>query len=129
MNKDDFAAKLAKKTDLSDARVLVLGFAFKENCADLRNTRVADIATELESYSLRVDVHDPWIDPAAMQAEYGRSPVTEPEKAAYDAVIVAVAHRQFKELGSAAIRDFGKPGAVVYDIKGVLGRTGADLRL
>ena len=122
-------ALLAKKTDLSAARVLILGFAFKENCADIRNTRVADIVDELESFSLGVDVHDPWIDPASMQAEYGRTPIAAPEKDLYDAIVVAVAHREFAEMGSAAIRAFGKPDAVLYDIKGVLGRAGADLRL
>ncbi|MGV6849772.1 MAG: nucleotide sugar dehydrogenase [Marinibacterium sp.] len=122
-------ALLARATDPSRARVLILGFTFKENCADIRNTRVADIAAELESFSVRVDVHDPWVDPAALESEYGRQPVAEPQKGVYDAVIVAVAHRQFAALGGAAIRSFGKAGAIVYDIKGVLGRSGADLRL
>lgn len=122
-------ALLANNINLPNARVLVLGFAFKENCTDIRNTRVADIVSELESFSLQVDVHDPWVDAKAMQAEYGRAPIAEPGEMAYDAIIVAVAHREFKTMGSAAIRALGKPGAVVYDIKGVLGRTGADLRL
>lgn len=122
-------ALLARGTSLAGARVLVMGFTFKENCADTRNTRVADIVSELAAYSLRADVYDPWVDPAAIRAEYGISPVTEPEPGAYDAVIVAVAHKEFVDLGSATIRSLGKPGAVLYDIKGIFGKSGADLRL
>ena len=122
-------ALLARKTDLSRARVLILGFAFKENCADFRNTRVADIAAELAEYSIKADVYDPWVDPVAVQAEYGITPISAPEPGAYDATIVAVAHSQFAEMGSDAIRALGKPGMVLYDIKGIFGRSSADLRL
>ncbi len=122
-------ALLARGTDLSGARVLVMGFTFKENCADTRNTRVADIVSELGAYSMKPDVYDPWVDPRAVQAEYGISPVAEPDAGAYDAVIVAVAHKEFVDMGSAAIRALGKPGAVLYDIKGIFGKSGADLRL
>jgi len=122
-------ALLARGANLARARVLVLGFTFKENCADTRNTRVADIVTELTAYSMQPDVYDPWVDAAAMQAEYGITPVAEPEAGAYDAIIVAVAHKEFVEMGPAAIRTLGKPGAVLYDIKGIFGKSGADLRL
>jgi UDP-N-acetyl-D-galactosamine dehydrogenase len=122
-------ALLARGAALAGARVLVLGFAFKENCADARNTRVADIADELEAYSMHCDIHDPWVDPAAVAAEYGRTLVDSPAPGAYDAIIVAVAHDRFRQMGSAEIRGLGKPGAVLYDIKGIFGRTGADLRL
>ncbi|TDK50558.1 nucleotide sugar dehydrogenase [Antarcticimicrobium luteum] len=122
-------ALLARGANLAQARVLVMGFTFKENCADTRNTRVADIVSELEAYSLQPDVYDPWVNAQSVAEEYGISPVTTPDCGAYDAVIVAVAHREFVEMGSAAIRALGKPGAVLYDIKGIFGKSGADLRL
>ena len=119
----------ARKIDPSRARVLVMGFTFKENCADTRNTRVGDIMAELAAFSVAADLHDPWVAPAEVLTEYGLQMVTTPEPGAYDAIIVAVAHSQFVEMGSAAIRDLGKPGAVLYDIKGIFGKSGSDLRL
>ena len=111
------------------ARILVLGLAFKENCPDLRNTRVVDIVRELSDYHAKVDVHDPWVDPAEARHEYGLDPVTEPEAGAYDAIIIAVGHRQFAELGAEGLRRFGKPGAVLYDVKYVLPLEAVDGRL
>lgn len=78
---------------------------------------------------MAADVHDPWAEPDQMRREHGLDPVATPEPGAYDAIVVAVAHRQFHEMGSAAIRALGKPGAVLYDIKGMFGKSGADLRL
>jgi UDP-N-acetyl-D-galactosamine dehydrogenase len=120
---------LAKGTNASGARVLVMGMAFKENCADTRNSRVVDIVEELKSYSAEVDVWDPWVDPDVVEAEYGFSLVDHPEKSAYDAVVVAVAHRQFREMDGVAIRALGKPKALLYDIKGVLPKSESDWRL
>jgi UDP-N-acetyl-D-galactosamine dehydrogenase len=111
------------------ARVLVLGLAFKENCPDLRNTRVVDIVSELTSYGSRVDVHDPWVDPEEAGAEYGIDLVADPEAGAYDAILIAVGHRQFADLGADGIRRFGKPTSLVYDIKYVLPQGAADDRL
>ncbi|MFL5297703.1 MAG: nucleotide sugar dehydrogenase [Phenylobacterium sp.] len=112
------------------SRVLVLGLAFKENCPDLRNTRVIDIVEELAGYEAKIDVWDPWIDAAEAQAEYGLDLLTAaPEPGSYDAVVLAVAHRQFAELGAEAIRGFGRPQAVVFDVKSVLPKDAADLRL
>ena len=122
-------AMLARRIDPSRARVLVMGFAFKENCADTRNTRVADIVSELRAYSVDTDVYDPWVDAPAVHREYAITPVSAPEPGAYDAVIVAVAHSEFVQGGSEAVRALGKPGAVVYDIKGIFGKSGSDLRL
>ena len=122
-------ALLKRRVDPSAARVLVMGFTFKENCADTRNTRVADILSELAAYSVAADLWDPWIDRDAVQAEYGLSAVDHPDAGAYDAVIVAVAHREFVDMGAEAIRGLGKPGALVYDLKGILGRSRADMRL
>jgi UDP-N-acetyl-D-galactosamine dehydrogenase len=110
------------------ARVLVLGLAFKENCPDLRNTRVVDIVETLQGYNARVDVFDPWVDPTEAQHEYGITPVQAPEMGAYDAVILAVAHHQFAEAGQGA-RDYARPGGVVFDVKGVLPRDAVDGRL
>ncbi|QDW65851.1 Vi polysaccharide biosynthesis UDP-N-acetylglucosamine C-6 dehydrogenase TviB [Luteimonas granuli] len=110
------------------ARILVLGLAFKENCPDLRNTRVVDIVSALQSYNARVDVHDPWVDAAEARREYGLS-LCRPGEGEYDAIVVAVAHEEFRRLGAAGIRAHGKPGAVLYDVKYVLPREAVDGRL
>jgi len=111
------------------ARILVLGLAFKENCPDLRNTRVVDIVESLRGYSAEVDIFDPWVDAAEARHEYGLDLIGTPPQAGYDAVIVAVGHRQFAELGSAGMRAFGKPSSVLYDVKYVLPREMVDGRL
>lgn len=116
---------------VNGARVLVMGLAFKENTPDLRNTRVIDIVRELVDYQANVDVWDPWIAPADARHEYGLELVEAPADGAgaYDAVVLAVAHRQFAELGAERIRALGKPGAVLFDVKGLLPAEVADLRL
>jgi UDP-N-acetyl-D-galactosamine dehydrogenase len=111
------------------ARVLLLGLAFKENCPDLRNTRVVDIVQALRGYNAAVDVHDPWVNAAEAEHEYGLVPVAQPPAGAYDAVIVAVGHRQFVALGAEGVRAYGKPDSVVYDVKYVLPREAVDGRL
>lgn len=111
------------------ARVLILGLAFKENCPDLRNTRVVDIIQALRGYSAQVDVFDPWINAAEAEHEYGIVPLPAPEHGAYDAVVLAVGHDEFRDLGAAGIRAYGKPQSVVYDVKYVLPRDAVDGRL
>jgi UDP-N-acetyl-D-galactosamine dehydrogenase len=111
------------------ARILILGLAFKENCPDLRNTRVVDIMEALASYNSQVDVFDPWVDAAAAKHEYGIDLIDTPERGTYDAIIVAVGHHQFTDIGAAGIRDFGKSSAVLYDVKYVLPREAVDGRL
>jgi UDP-N-acetyl-D-galactosamine dehydrogenase len=111
------------------ARVLVMGLTFKENCPDLRNTRVVDIIKELGEYNVDVDVYDPWVDAKEAVHEYGIHPVQALEKGRYDAVIMAVAHRQFVELGIDAIRALGKPKHVLYDLKYILPADQSELRL
>ena len=123
--KNMITADISPKT----ARVLVLGLTFKENCPDLRNTRVVDIVAELSSYGSAVDVHDPWVNREEAAAEYGIELVAEPEAGAYDAILIAVGHRQFVALGAEGIRRFGKPKSLVYDIKYVLPQGAADDRL
>jgi UDP-N-acetyl-D-galactosamine dehydrogenase len=112
-----------------DTRILVLGLAFKENCPDLRNTRVVDIVAELKDYGIAYDVHDPWVSQAEAEHECGIRIVGEPEVGAYDAVILAVAHHQYCEMGVERIRAFGKPNAVLYDVKQVLPKDRVDGRL
>ena len=108
------------------ARVLILGLAFKENCPDLRNTRVVDIVRELRCFNVEVDVHDPWVSAPMAQAEYGIALVAEPALGRYDAVILAVAHRQFIQLGAEGIRALGVDCAVLFDVKRALPRTCVD---
>lgn len=120
---------LKKRIQVDGARVLVLGLTFKEDCPDLRNTKVVDIVNELSDYGINVDCYDPWINAADAEHEYGITPVTAPEQAAYDAVIIAVAHKEFKEMGAEGIRSFGKPEHVLYDLKYILPAEAADLRL
>ena len=110
------------------ARILILGLAFKENCPDLRNTRVVDIIEALKGYNARVDVCDPWVDAAEAKHEYGLG-LTSPGQGEYDAIVVAVGHDEFRKLGAAGIRAHGKPGAVLYDVKYVLPREAVDRRL
>jgi UDP-N-acetyl-D-galactosamine dehydrogenase len=127
---DQVVRLMAKRgVSLVGARVLILGLAFKENCPDVRNTRVVDIIGELRQYHVRVDVHDPWIDPAEALREHGITTVAEPEAGSYDAVILAVAHRQFVALGAAGVRAFGRPISILYDVKSVLPREAVDGRL
>jgi len=111
------------------AKVLVLGLAFKENCPDLRNTRVIDIVQALRGYNAEVDVHDPWVDAAECEHEYGLTTIGDPSRGAYDAVIVAVGHREFASQGAEGIRSYGKPASIVYDVKYVLPRDAVDGRL
>ncbi len=111
------------------ANVLVMGLAFKEDCPDVRNTRVVDIIAELQNYHASVDVFDPWVDAEEARREYGVNIVTEPSKNHYQAVILAVAHREFRELGAQAVRAFGQQDSVLFDVKGVLPRDEVDDRL
>lgn len=122
-------AMTRKRIHVDGARVLVLGLAFKENCPDLRNTRVVDILAELKEYNVQADVHDPWVDAEEAQHEYGISPIAQPEAGAYDAIIIAVAHHQFASIGEVGLRAFGKHLHVLYDLKYVLPATASDLRL
>lgn len=122
-------AMIKRRIHVSGSRILILGLTFKENCPDLRNTRVVDIIRELSDYKVSVDVFDPWASNAEAEHEYGISLVNRPEAGSYDAIIAAVGHRQFKEMGVRSIRSFGKPEHVIYDLKYIFGSGEADLRL
>ncbi len=112
------------------SRVLVMGLTFKENCPDLRNSRVVDVVRGLRDYNARVDVYDPWVDHAEAAEEYGEALLEgQPEAGRYDAIVVAVGHREFAAMGGAAIRAFGRPGAVLFDVKGLFGREESEGRL
>lgn len=119
----------SKKINPVAAKVLVLGLAFKENCPDVRNTRVVDILASLKQYHADVDVFDPWVDSAEAEHEYGIRPISAPSAGTYDAIIIAVAHQQFKDLGANGIRAFGKANSIIYDVKYVLPREAVDGRL
>jgi UDP-N-acetyl-D-galactosamine dehydrogenase len=118
-----------RRIQVQGSRVLVMGLAFKENCPDLRNTRIVDIVKELGEYSTEVDVYDPWVDPEAAVHEYGITPVASLQQGAYDAIILAVSHDQFVAMGCDEIRALGKPEHVLYDLKYVLTADQSDLRL
>ena len=122
-------AMIRKRIQVDGARVLVLGLAFKENVPDLRNTRVIDVIRELEQYNAEVSVHDPLVDPVEAKAEYAIDMTAVPEAGSYDAVIVAVAHREYLTLGADGIRAMGTAECVLFDLKGVLGPDSDHLRL
>jgi len=122
-------AMTKRRIQVQGSKVLVMGLTFKENCPDLRNTRVVDIVRELGEYNIHVDVYDPWVDTAEAEHEYGITPVKALAQGAYDGVIIAVAHHQFVELGAKGIRALGKPEHVLYDLKYVLTADESDLRL
>jgi UDP-N-acetyl-D-galactosamine dehydrogenase len=122
-------AMTKKRIQVEGAKVLVMGLTFKENCPDLRNTRVVDIVAELKDYNCGVDVYDPWVSVEEAQSEYDITPIVEPVSGVYDAIIVAVAHNQFKAMNGPTIRALGKPESVIYDLKYVLPIHESDLRL
>ncbi|EMQ71481.1 TPA: Vi polysaccharide biosynthesis UDP-N-acetylglucosamine C-6 dehydrogenase TviB [Vibrio cholerae] len=119
---------LKKRIHVEGANVLVMGLTFKENCPDLRNTKVIDIIRELKEYNMNVDIVDPWCSGLEAQKEYGVN-LIEPKQGCYDAVILAVAHNEFRDMGSDFIRQLGKPEHVIYDLKYVLNKESVDMRL
>ncbi len=118
-----------KRIQVVDSNILVMGLTFKEDCPDIRNTRVVDVVQELSGFHCNIDVYDPWIDKEESIREYGITPVEQPEPGKYDAVIIAVAHHQFKAMGISAIRALGKKNHVLYDIKYILPAEKVDGRL
>ncbi|EIY4754476.1 Vi polysaccharide biosynthesis UDP-N-acetylglucosamine C-6 dehydrogenase TviB [Vibrio cholerae] len=120
---------LKKRIHVEGANVLVMGLTFKENCPDLRNTKVVDIVTELKEYNINVDIMDPWCSNAEAQHEYGLSLCELPKKNHYDAIIISVAHNEFREMGAEEIRALGKAECVLYDLKYILDKQNVDMRL
>lgn len=120
---------IKRRRPVEGARALILGLTFKENCPDLRNTRVIDLIAELQDYGMQVDVHDPWADPEEAWQEYGLRMVPEPQCTSYDAIVLAVAHRQYREMGAGAIRAWLREDGVLYDVKHLLPPESVDGRL
>lgn len=122
-------AMIKKSIQIEGARILIMGLTFKENCPDLRNTRVVDVIRELSDYNVNIDVYDPWVDAVEAQHEYGIQPITNPDSGVYEAVILAVAHDQFKQMGDQGIRGFARANSVIYDLKYLLPAEVVDMRL
>ena len=120
---------LKQKIDVAGANVLVMGVAFKENCPDIRNTKAVDIISELQEYDVNVDIYDPWVDAAEADKEYGITLVSQPESQAYDAIVIAVGHKEFKSLGAQGIKSLTKDNHIIYDLKYILPKGVADIRL
>jgi len=118
-----------KRIHVEGAKVLVMGLTFKENCPDLRNTKIVDIVKELKEYSIKPDIIDPWCSNDQAQIEYGLTLTDRPEKGQYDAIILAVSHDEFKMMGADAISTLGKENHVLYDLKYVLPKDEVDMRL
>lgn len=120
---------IKKRIQVEGAKVLVLGLSFKENCPDVRNTKIIDIVDELEEYNIEVDVYDPWVDASEAEHEYGIAPISEPSAGQYDGIILAVAHKEFAQMGVSAIRDLGRDNHVLYDLKYLFAKDDTDIRL
>jgi len=118
-----------KKIQIEGSKILIMGLTFKENCPDLRNTKIIDIIHELGVYNAQIDVYDPWADKYEAQVEYGLTMTMEPLPGAYDAIIIAVAHDRFKVMGVEKIRRFASPEHIIYDLKYLLDEASSDLRL
>ena len=111
------------------ARILILGLSFKENCPDIRNTKIIDMVKALKEYDLDLDIYDPWVDSAEVEAEYGLAPIMELKQGRYDAIVIAVAHDQFKTMSNQEFLALGKEKHVLYDLKYVLDKEQSDIRL
>ncbi|WP_411683757.1 Vi polysaccharide biosynthesis UDP-N-acetylglucosamine C-6 dehydrogenase TviB [Acinetobacter baumannii] len=111
------------------ARILILGLSFKENCPDIRNTKIVDMVKALKEYDLDLDIYDPWVDSAEVEGEYGLAPIMELKQGRYDAIIIAVAHDQFKKMSTQELVSLGKEKHVLYDLKYVLDKEQSDIRL
>lgn len=120
---------ISKKIQIENSNVLILGLTFKENCPDLRNTKVVDIISELKEYNINVDVFDPWCSSEEAEREYNIPLIPVIKKSHYDSIIIAVGHNKFKELGSEIIHSFGKNTHILYDLKYILPKEEVDIRL
>jgi len=115
--------------NVDGARLLIMGLTFKENCPDLRNTRVTDIIDELKQFGIEVDIHDPWADPEQAKREYNLNLVSELKPNSYDAIILAVAHDQYREMGASAVRELGREEHLIYDLKNIFAPGEVEFRL
>jgi len=120
---------LRKRIHISNANILIMGLTFKENCPDLRNTRVTDMIEEFVDYGANIDVYDPWVDKNETEKEYGFRPIDKLENNKYDTIVLAVSHDEFVKMGADAIHKLGKDDHVLYDIKYILKTDEVDGRL
>jgi UDP-N-acetyl-D-galactosamine dehydrogenase len=120
---------IGRRIQVKDARILVMGLTFKENCPDIRNSKIVDVVRELEKYGAKVDVFDPWADTAEALHEYQVRPVRRPRPGSYDAIVMGVAHDEFRQMGIAGVRELGRKVHVLYDIKYVFKADEVDGRL
>ncbi|MDP5134923.1 Vi polysaccharide biosynthesis UDP-N-acetylglucosamine C-6 dehydrogenase TviB [Rheinheimera baltica] len=120
---------IKRKIQVSGAKVLMMGLTFKENCPDIRNTKVVDMLAELNEYGVHADVFDPWVDADEAQHEYGITPISSVETGVYDAVILAVGHQQFRQMGPEGLRALCKPNGIIYDLKYLIDINSSDIRL
>lgn len=122
-------AMLKKRIHVEASRILVMGASFKENCPDVRNSKVIDVVRELTDYGAHIELYDPWVSVEEVEREYGIKPISTPVVGAYDAIVLAVAHQAFADMGEKGIRELGKKEHVLYDLKYVLPKDAANLRL
>jgi UDP-N-acetyl-D-galactosamine dehydrogenase len=120
---------LEERIHVNGSRILIMGLTFKENCPDLRNTRVIDIIRELEDYGMKIDVHDPWVSAQDAETACGFPTVQNLEAGVYDGIVMAVNHDQYKAMDEAAFRKLGKNNHVLFDLKYILPKEGSDIRL
>ncbi len=118
-----------KRIHVVDSNILIMGLTFKENCPDLRNTRVIDVINSFKDYNCNVEIYDPWVDKNESEIEFKLTPVNAPKKNYYDAIVIAVGHNEFKELGASVIREFGKENHILYDVKYIFSTVDVDGRL
>ena len=119
----------SRNIPIKGSKVLILGYTFKENCSDIRNTKVIDIVRELKNFMCEVAIHDPYVSNSLADDEFQNLVNIESSKLDYDAIIIAVAHQEFKNMGIEKIRSFGKDGALIYDLKWIFKEADTDLRL
>ena len=118
-----------KNIDISNSKILIMGLSFKENCPDTRNSKVLDIVESLRQHTSEIDIYDPWVRPLEVKDLYGIDLIGEPKEDYYDAVIVAVSHRQFIEMGGKKVRGFAKESSVVFDVKNIIEKKYSDINL
>ena len=118
-----------KDIEINSSKVLVMGLTFKENCPDLRNSKVLDIIEELLSLDVSVDVHDPWVNKSEAERSFGLVPKTDLIKGAYDAVLLTVAHKEYKNMQPDEIKALLKKEGILYDLKSIFPKSSSDLRL
>ena len=120
---------IKKRIHVNGSKVLIMGVTFKENCPDIRNSKVFSVVNELQDYGVKVDCFDPWVDKDQVESEYGFVPISEPSADQYDCIVLAVAHDKFEVLGEKRIREYGKSNHILYDLKYLLNVKESDLRL